>query len=414
MVIIPINGKNERMGALFSTPKHLLLVHGEPALEKTLGYMKKFGEISVLAGESYYKDIRVDWLNEDDTVFGVQETTNVIQTVRQHKDLHGDLWIVDCDVVPMKLNKPNGNTVYLFKNTSGLNQYSNYNVENGCITDCNERGRVYDYSGSGVYYFQHAEDFIGYSEGCSSVSQVFKKMLLDYKHVYADTTSDIFRLGTLPDITGGFTDNKVEKTITKTGKTVMSELKWYDAYLDKKDIPKIVSQHTEDYYVDTFTMEFIDREGEFNVFEVLDLVEKYSRYEPLNLLPWSAYVSRIQSHLINNDISGGQKLIARLNGMVLYPTFAHGDLSCINIIPTRTGHRLIDPLYCSNFGNYVLDYAKLLFSLKFYKNDIGNFNLLRDQLDEEGLDVLIASEAVRVATYNKKFNFIAENLIAEL
>jgi hypothetical protein len=69
------------------------------------------------------------------------------------------------------------------------------------------------------------------------------------------------------------------------------------------------------------------------------------------------------------------------------------------------------------FGCYVIDYAKLLFSLKFYSHDLMKYNMLYGRLVEEYeqyLPTLIACECVRVATYKKQFSFIAENLINEL
>ena len=87
----------------------------------------------------------------------------------------------------------------------------------------------------------------------------------------------------------------------------------------------------------------------------------------------------------------------------------------MNIIPTKNGIKLIDPLYSKDkFGAYQLDIAKLCFSLKFYKNDSASFNYIRQKINIPYLDVLIAAEAVRVTSYKKKYSFIAENLINEL
>lgn len=408
MVLYPINGLNARMGSLFKTPKHLLLVDGEPALKKSINYMKRFGDISILAGEKYYDEIRIDWLPESARVFKVEPTNNVIETIKQTKHGNEELWIVDCDIVPRYVNRPHGDTVYCFNN-SGSNQYSNFKLDDGKVVACNEKGEKYQYAGAGIYYFRELKDFLDFSDGCTSVSQVYASMLQSRRTIYADTTSDIFRLGTLPDITGGFTDNKLERTITKTGKTVLSEVRWYDHYQDKRDIPKILSFSPE-----SMTMEYIERDADLNIYSVSEMIEKYRMYKPINTLPFEAYIDRIKYHLYNNTITGGSKLLNKLAEIDLPPTFSHGDLSLINIIPTSKGMKLIDPLYGDNFGNYLLDYAKLLFSLKFFNNDVANFHLLNDLVKAPIMPVMIASESVRVATYNKKFNFIAENLINEL
>jgi hypothetical protein len=87
----------------------------------------------------------------------------------------------------------------------------------------------------------------------------------------------------------------------------------------------------------------------------------------------------------------------------------------MNIIPTKIGLKLIDPLYNKNkFGSYEIDFAKLCFSFKFYKNDLASFNYIKDKVNLKYMDILIAAECVRVASYKKEYSFIAENLINEL
>ena len=77
--------------------------------------------------------------------------------------------------------------------------------------------------------------------------------------------------------------------------------------------------------------------------------------------------------------------------------------------------RLIDPLYSiTKFGSYELDIAKLCFSFKFYKNDAASFKYVKDKSAINYIDVLIAAESVRVASYKEEYNFISENLINEL
>lgn len=405
MIIVPVNGLNERMGSLFKTPKHLLLYEGKPAIVRTVDYMSQFGEVRVLANDiRYYDDLKAIL---GDIVVPVKATDNVIDTISQIS-IKGPLWIVDCDVVPVSLNIPLHSTVYCFKNPFGVNQYSNYMVDvDNNVIDCNEKGYKYDYSGAGIYYFSSPEQFTDNAFGCKSVSEVVRKAG-DFK---ADVTSTIFRLGSLPDITGGFTGNRVMKTITKTGKTTFNEYKWYQAYEDKADIPKVIA-----YYNEQITMELVEDSALLDVGQVAGLIEKYRYYPPMNMLPFSIYIDRIDTHLQSNrGISNGSKLLRNLHYCAPRPSFAHGDLSVTNVIPTATGPKLIDPLYSDTmFGSYSLDQAKFLFSLKYYKNDKENFEKFLSTVHTERMDVLMASECVRVATYNKNFNFIAENLINEL
>jgi hypothetical protein len=53
-------------------------------------------------------------------------------------------------------------------------------------------------------------------------------------------------------------------------------------------------------------------------------------------------------------------------------------------------------------------------SFKFYKNDSASFNYIKEKSKIDYIDILIAAESVRVASYKKEYSFIAENLINEL
>jgi hypothetical protein len=194
----------------------------------------------------------------------------------------------------------------------------------------------------------------------------------------------------------------------KSGPTVPLECKWYRAYRDKKDIPHV---HTAD--PGGMTMEYIPSDGSYTLDAILELVEKYKEYKPLNNLPFQTYRNKIMDHVYNNPIHGTMKLLTALKQIDLPATFCHGDLSVNNIIPNVEGPKLIDPLYSENgFGSFWLDYAKLAFSYKFYRGDVNMYNEI---MSRTGCPkVLIASECVRVATYRSQFNFISENLIAEL
>ena len=162
-------------------------------------------------------------------------------------------------------------------------------------------------------------------------------------------------------------------------------------------------------------MEDLVPEGKLDVSKVLYMISNYSKFPRLNDLKFQVYVDRIKVHLMGSDIVGGPKLLEMLKAIDLVPTFAHGDLSTRNIIQTASGPQLIDPLYSKDtFGHYLLDIAKLIFSLKFYENDALQADKVQKLVKFDLMDTLVASEAVRVATYNKRFNFIAENLINEL
>lgn len=214
------------------------------------------------------------------------------------------------------------------------------------------------------------------------------------------------------DLSKGFTENvitRVDNLVIKTGKNAINERIWYDSYLDKADIPYILGEKDG-----SIVMNYVERTGEFNINEIIKIVDKYKKYKKLNDILFNQYIKRIRDHLDKNeDITNGGRLINKLITLKIEGTFSHGDLSIQNIIPTNTGLKLIDPLYSPEiFGSYIIDYAKLLLSLKFFNNDINQFNYLKSIISVP--DVLVASECVRISTYKRQFSFIAENLINEL
>ncbi len=437
MIVIPVNGKNERMGSLFKTPKHLLLHQGEPAIVKSVRYLRGLGEVRILAGPEYYPELKKMFPSECDYV---EPTSSVIATLHQLSPafIQEDLWIVDCDVIPTWLpgaaahldlaDVRNVNAVFCFdyKNPNDFKRYSNYAVDQGKIIDCNEKEESLHYAGAGVYHFSSASKFLYYSAGCNSVSAVVGKMIAAGKTFFMLTGVEVIPIGTLQDVIGTdpkfATGNTIHKSIRKRGPTVWNEFFWYKSYLDKHDIPKTTILGL-DQVGDYLDMEFIEQDADLDVLAVLQKMKKYSQYPPISELNYTSYRQRICVHMERNpDIHGISKMLDAIGGLGIPATFAHGDLSSRNIISTKQGPRFIDPLYSMDtFGSYVLDIAKLLFSLKYYEMDLANYGLLRDLmkgmdplLDDSIIDPLIAAECVRVATYNKSFNFIAENLIHEL
>jgi hypothetical protein len=197
-IVFPINGKNERLGELFNTPKHLLLYKGNSAIYTSLQYMaKRFpkAEMIILVNKRYMKAMGPFTY----ACTPCDDTGSQVETLRLAK-VKGPVMFVDCDIVPEDINDPIGNTVYLFENKEWLKCYSNYKVNNGEVTECNEKGEYFPYAGSGIYHFSDAGEFYDRSVGCDSISEVIREYLSDSIPVYADTSSKVFRFGTLNDI----------------------------------------------------------------------------------------------------------------------------------------------------------------------------------------------------------------------
>lgn len=189
--VISIQGKNTRLGALFTTPKYNLLYKGTPAIERTVEYMSQFGPVHVLGleGQQAPNLVKLPFLPliECLKTFGLEDQT----------------FYIDCDVIPLKINLPQGDTIYTFKrNEESPNQYGNVHVRDGQAIESNEKGHTFNYCTAGIYYFDSAEVFDIFSPGCVSLSQVYNCMIAAGRTVHSDTTSEIFRFGTLHDITG--------------------------------------------------------------------------------------------------------------------------------------------------------------------------------------------------------------------
>jgi hypothetical protein len=434
-VIYPINGRNERMGSLFTTPKHLLLHQGTELILKSIETVKRrfaTANIIILTNQSYYEALR-KLLDSSIEIKIIHQTQSQVETLRAvTNNLSGPCMFVDCDILPLTITEfnPAHSTVFTFLNHTKLLNYSNFKSDvNNNIIECNEKQKLHKYAGAGMYYFSDVKLFNEYSVKCKNISECINLMLSDDIVCKLNTDSVIHRYGTLQDIyidnfsfrnsrqkdlSTGFTQNKVIKnknTVIKTGDSVIFENEWYHSYKNKKQIPKVLKYHNNQ-----IVLEYIKRNEDFNLDDVFDLIDTYKTYDKLNDLQFNSYIESIRLHLTNNsNITNSFILIDNLKTLNIQPTFCHGDLSVMNMIPTINGLKMIDPLYSKyKFGSYELDLAKLCFSFKFYKNDSASFNYIKEKSKIKYIDILIASEAVRVASYKKEYSFIAENLINEL
>ena len=435
-IVYPINGKNERMGSLFKTPKHLLLYEGNPLILKSVNNIIntfKNCKVTILTNIDYYTDLYKLFKNNKHVIVHLIEKTNSqVETILLTPNIEGSVMFIDCDILPVSIENfelkiP---TIFTFENKQKLLNYSNYKINKyNTIIDSNEKEKFYSQAGSGIYYFPDFNKFLSYSDDCKNISHIIKKMLYTGEIIKANKTSTILRFGTLQDIyidnfsfrktktkilNTGFTNNqvlKLGKKVLKMGDTIINEKEWYDTYIDKTKIPKIFG-----IIDNALSMEFIARDSDLNIDDVIIAVNNYKNYDKLNDLVFDSYIKNIKNHLNKNEkINNGDKLIKLLKSINLNATFSHGDLSVMNIIPTKIGVKFIDPLYSkTKFGSYELDLAKLCFSLKFYKNDIASFSYVKKIANLPYMDILIAAECVRVSTYKKEYSFIAENLINEL
>jgi len=245
-IIYPINGKNERMGSLFKTPKHLLLYKGKEILKCSVDNIQEDcpqAKVIILTNILYSEAISKLFLdNTSVTVEVIGNTSSHVETLRSSKYVkEGPVLFVDCDIVPEVLGEFDKNypTVFTFKNNTGLLNYSNYQVdEQSSLLSCNEKQEIFENAGAGVYYFPDMKVFLGYSQECKSISECISRMLHDGIVSKVTSTSIIHRFGTLQDIyidnfsfrrpeatdlSTGFTSNRVsrsDKLVIKEGTTV--------------------------------------------------------------------------------------------------------------------------------------------------------------------------------------------------
>jgi len=188
--VISIQGKNTRLGQLLKAPKYNLLYQGIPAIEHTVKYMERFGPVHVLGleGQQAPNLVKLPFLP-------------LIECFKRF-GLEDDTFYIDCDVIPLKINLHERDTVYAFpRKEESPNQYGNVHVRNNEVIESNEKGKPFNYCTAGIYFFRRAA-WIEHSNGCVSLSQIVNQMIAARVTVQADTTSEIFRFGTLHDITG--------------------------------------------------------------------------------------------------------------------------------------------------------------------------------------------------------------------
>lgn len=204
-IIIPINGTNERLGRLFRKPKHLLLYSGTPVIEMSLNSLKKTfpeAKFTILTNETYWDELKK--YSGMANILNVGYTNSQVETLLKYTtELPGSesVMFVDCDIIPIRINKPVGNTIYVFRNEARNKQYSNFAAdENNYITRCNEKEEVEEFAGAGIYYFDFVSQINEAALYESIVACGAKNLILKGIRIKVDADNEIFRFGTLNDI----------------------------------------------------------------------------------------------------------------------------------------------------------------------------------------------------------------------
>ena len=148
-IIYPINGRNERMGSLFSTPKHLLLHRGKELILQSIETIKsRFTDcnIIIVTNDSYYDALQT-LLDSNVTIRCIDSTNSQVETLRTiTTELKGPCMFVDCDILPTSIGlfDENFTTVFVFQNTTKLLNYSNFKCDSkDNIIECNEKQKLH-------------------------------------------------------------------------------------------------------------------------------------------------------------------------------------------------------------------------------------------------------------------------------
>jgi tRNA A-37 threonylcarbamoyl transferase component Bud32 len=215
-----------------------------------------------------------------------------------------------------------------------------------------------------------------------------------------------------------FTENKVRRfndCVIKKSVSSRQEINWYNKALEIGiNIPSILN-----YDIDTITTSYIDGKSCKDINLILEVLKKFKNTKSTNNINFNSYIKRIKKHIDSNtQIKEGEKLLNLLNQINPLNTFNHGDFSIHNMIENNGKLYLIDPIYEDDlFQSYVIDAAKHLFSTLYYSldselyNQLYNEYIIKLEINEKELDILIACESIRVANRKKQLIDISNNLI---
>ena len=186
-----------------------------------------------------------------------------------------------------------------------------------------------------------------------------------------------------------------DKTVIKTTEKAAAEHEWYlqAAKHGLGDfLPRIYSRT-----LDTLYMEYIpgtalaDEAGEKDIDELLRLVKRF-RAIPDWRSDIGAYCENLLTHSKSEEtewvIREIQANAAELTEKV---SFSHGDLSLSNVIRSTDGSiKIIDPNNKGDYSSYLLDLAKIRFSMTGYERLFGfgkaDLRNLRDAFDRKTED----------------------------
>lgn len=295
-------------------------------------------------------------------------------------------------------------------------------VDDNYIVICTARG-----SKSGLTiaeriakYKDDIEDWL-YNNDCPYHEVSFLK---NYADIYIDDRAfNAKEQITYEKLDAGFTKNSVRRfnnQVIKRSESSNAEHAWY-LYANRVGIrtPKIL--HCDN---DTITMEHIDGVLCDDYRLSNEILLKMACRQGISRASFGDYIAKIEGHLSKehwNGIDACNKIIDLLQDVEIPGTFNHGDFSVNNLLQIGNDVYAIDPIFRDDvFQSIYLDIAKNLFSILFYLQDAKHYKEAKEfymrehGVDEKTLKILIASESIRVSSYQKKYIDISCNLVTAL
>ena len=184
------------------------------------------------------------------------------------------------------------------------------------------------------------------------------------------------------------------KTVIKTTEKAAAEHEWYlqaEAHGLGEYLPRIYSRT-----LDTLYMEYIpgrvlaDEAGEEDIDTLLGLVKRFAA-----IPDWrkniGAYCENLLTHSISEETEWTiREMLEHAEELQAKVSFSHGDLSLSNVIRSKGGIKVIDPNNKGDFSSYLLDLAKIRFSMTGYERLFGfgkaDLRELRDTFDRKTED----------------------------
>jgi len=233
---------------------------------------------------------------------------------------------------------------------------------------------------------------------------------ISFNKEYADLYIDDMTINPNDYFTGfisNFTKNHIVTTdasVIKIAPTSIFENQWYSIASMYFNTPKVLFCNDS-----TLITEKIQKTAEASIEQCIDLLYKFKNLSIKNF-EYKTYINNIK--IIDGSSKKTLAIIGDLAQQPIEPTFFHGDFTRNNIIVNNKNIYLIDSNYKYIFGNYIIDAAKLYFSIVAYEKNIQEANLLVNEFGKEVMKYAV-SEGLRVCKYNPNYISIVNN-IAEM